>query len=170
VLERLAPRTSCMYRPQRNAMRDVMILRAAAGSRDQIPRDNVRLLLRTCATNYTVVYLPDQTYLGSRASCLTVFGEPAVTNTAAASSRRSAAPPCCRNSSGGCRTAAYPRRHWSSAAGVADRRCQCKIRHGLSRRARELHSLAPEQYLWLYKKFKGPARGRTPMSTRRVAG
>src|SRR5690606_3853826 len=83
VLERLVPDCSCMYRPQRNAMMDVMIRRGRRGlAREQIPRDNVRALLRKLQDNYAVVYLPDQTYLGKQATLLPFFGEPAVTNTA----------------------------------------------------------------------------------------
>ena len=50
VLEAIAPRASCMYRPQRNAMMDVMIRRGRSRfAREQIPRDNVRALLRNAA-------------------------------------------------------------------------------------------------------------------------
>ncbi len=83
VLEALTPRASCMYRPQRNAMMDVMIRRGRHRfAKEQIPRDNVRALLRNLRDNYAVCYLPDQTYLGKQSELLPFFGEPAVTNTA----------------------------------------------------------------------------------------
>ena len=83
VLEAFAPRASCMYRPQRNAMMDVMIRRGRHRfAKEQIPRDNVRALLRSLRDNYVVCYLPDQTYLGNQSELLPFFGEPAVTNTA----------------------------------------------------------------------------------------
>ena len=83
VLEKLASRVSCMYRPQRNAMMDVMIRRGRHRfAKEQIPRDNVRALLRSLRDNYAVCYLPDQTYLGKQSELLPFFGEPAVTNTA----------------------------------------------------------------------------------------
>ena len=45
MLEALTPQASCMYRPQRNAMMDVMIRRGRHRfAKQQIPRDNVRAL------------------------------------------------------------------------------------------------------------------------------
>ncbi|HSC15745.1 MAG TPA: lipid A biosynthesis acyltransferase, partial [Gammaproteobacteria bacterium] len=83
VLEALTPRVSTMYRTQRNAMMDVMIRRGRHRfAKHQIPRDNVRALLRTLRDGYAVGYLPDQTYLGNQSELLPFFGEPAVTNTA----------------------------------------------------------------------------------------
>src|SRR6185436_18132046 len=59
VLEALTPNASCMYRPQRNAMMDMMIRRGRHRfAREQIPRDNVRALLRNLRDNYDVFYLP----------------------------------------------------------------------------------------------------------------
>jgi KDO2-lipid IV(A) lauroyltransferase len=83
VLEAVTPRVSCMYRPQRNAMMDVLIRRGRYRfAKEQIPRDNVRALLRSLRNNNVVCYLPDQTYLGKQSELLPFFGEPAVTNTA----------------------------------------------------------------------------------------
>jgi len=155
VLERLAPKASCMYRPQRNAMMDMMILRGRSRfAKDQIPRDNVRLLLRNLRDNYAVVYLPDQTYLGKQSELLPFFGEPAVTNTATSKLAKISG------------TAVLPyffRR-------LPDGRYRIDIGPPLpelptddanadtARLFGALENyirLAPEQYLWLYKKFKG---------------
>jgi KDO2-lipid IV(A) lauroyltransferase len=155
VLEALTLRASCMYRPQRNAMMDRMILRGRHRfAKEQIPRDNVRLLLRNLRDNYAVVYLPDQTYLGKQSELLPFFGEPAVTNTATGKLARI---------SGGAVLPYFFRR-------LPDGRYRVDIGPPLpdmptedaaidtARLFAALESyirLAPEQYLWLYKKFKG---------------
>ena len=83
VLESLWGDVSCMYRPQRNAMMDVLIRRGRSRfAKEQIPRDNVRMLVRHLRNNYVVAYMPDQTYLGKQSALLPFFGVPAVTNVA----------------------------------------------------------------------------------------
>jgi KDO2-lipid IV(A) lauroyltransferase len=155
VLEELAPRTSCMYRPQRNSMMDVMIRRGRYRfAKEQIPRDNVRALLRKLRDNFAVVYLPDQTTLGKQSELLPFFGEPTVTNTAtsklAAISGASVLPYFFRRLPDGdyrvdigAPLEAFP---GESAAGDTQR---------LFALLEQYIRLAPEQYLWLYKKFKG---------------
>jgi Kdo2-lipid IVA lauroyltransferase/acyltransferase len=167
VLEAIAPRASCMYRPQRNAMMDVMILRGRSRfARDQIPRDNVRALLRNLRDNYAVVYLPDQTYLGKQSELLPFFGEPAVTNTAttklAAISGATVLPYFFRRLPG---TQGYrvdigaPLPGFPSDDAALDARRLFGLLESYIR-------LAPEQYLWLYKKFKGrPAPYLDPYAT-----
>jgi Kdo2-lipid IVA lauroyltransferase/acyltransferase len=155
VLEALTPRASCMYRPQRHAMMDVMIRRGRYRfAKHQISRDNVRALVRTLRDGYAVGYLPDQTYLGNQSELIPFFGEPAVTNTA--TSKLVAI--------SGCTMLPYffrrlPNGDYRVDIGppLAD------FPSGSSRRDAErlfglledYIRLAPEQYLWLYKKFKG---------------
>jgi KDO2-lipid IV(A) lauroyltransferase len=155
VLEAIVPHASCMYRPQRNAMMDVMIRRGRHRfAREQIPRDNVRALLRNLRDNYAVVYLPDQTYLGKQSELLPFFGEPAVTNTATgklASISGAAVLPYFfrRLPSGDYRVDIGPpidELPSDSATRDTER---------LFARLEDYIRLAPEQYLWLYKKFKG---------------
>jgi KDO2-lipid IV(A) lauroyltransferase len=155
VLEAIVPRASCMYRPQRNAMMDVMIRRGRHRfAREQIPRDNVRALLRNLRDNYAVVYLPDQTYLGKQSELLPFFGEPAVTNTAtsklASISGATVLPYFFRRlPSGDYRVDIGPPLEGlpsDSATRDTER---------LTARLEDYIRLAPEQYLWLYKKFKG---------------
>jgi KDO2-lipid IV(A) lauroyltransferase len=156
VLESLAPRCSCMYRPQRNAMMDVMIRRGRSRfAQQQIPRDNVRTLLRNLRDNFAVVYLPDQTYLGKQSELLPFFGEPAVTNVAASKLAKIS----------GATVLTYFFRRLADGTGyvvdigpplvdfptddpAADTRRLVALLESYIR-------LAPEQYLWLYKKFKG---------------
>jgi KDO2-lipid IV(A) lauroyltransferase len=155
VLEALTPRASCMYRPQRDAMMDVMIRRGRYRfAKHQIPRDNVRALVRTLRDGYAVGYLPDQTYLGNQSELLPFFGEPAVTNTAtsklAAISGATILPYFFRRLPGGDYRVDIgppladlpsdsPRRDAERLFGLLE----------------DYIRLAPEQYLWLYKKFKG---------------
>jgi KDO2-lipid IV(A) lauroyltransferase len=155
VLEALAPRASCMYRPQRNAMMDVMIRRGRHRfAKQQIPRDNVRALLRNLRDNYAVCYLPDQTYLGKQSELLPFFGEPAVTNTAtsklAAISGATVLPYFFRRLPDGDYRVdiGAPLADFPSESAPHD----TQRLFGL---LEEYIRLAPEQYLWLYKKFKG---------------
>lgn len=155
VLEALAPRASCMYRPQRNAMMDVMIRRGRHRfAKEQIPRDNVRALLRNLRDNYAVCYLPDQTYLGKQSELLPFFGEPAVTNTAtsklAAISGATVLPYFFRRLPDG-------NYRVDIGAPLADFPSDFAVRdtQRLFGLLEEYIRVAPEQYLWLYKKFKG---------------
>lgn len=155
VLEALAPRASCMYRPQRNAMMDVMIRRGRHRfAKEQIPRDNVRALVRNLRDNYAVCYLPDQTYLGKQSELLPFFGEPAVTNTAtsklAAISGTTVLPYFFRRLPDGTYRVdiAPPLADFPSESATRDTQRLFALLEDYIR-------LAPEQYLWLYKKFKG---------------
>ena len=155
VLEEIAPRVSCMYRPQRNAMMDVMIRRGRHRfAKEQIPRDNVRALLRTLRENYVVAYLPDQTYLGRQSELLPFFGEPAVTNTAtsklASITGATVLPYFFRRLPNGDYRVdiGAPLDDFPSEAAAHDAKRLFALLEDYIR-------LAPEQYLWLYKKFKG---------------
>jgi KDO2-lipid IV(A) lauroyltransferase len=156
VLEAIVPHASCMYRPQRNAMMDTMIRRGRSRfAREQIPRDNVRALLRNLRHNYAVAYMPDQTYLGKQSALLPFFGEPALTNTAtsklASISGAVVLPYFFRRLPG---TQGYrvdigaPLSNFPSDDAAADTARLFALLESYIR-------LAPEQYLWLYKKFKG---------------
>jgi KDO2-lipid IV(A) lauroyltransferase len=155
VLEGLTPRVATMYRTQRNAMMDVMIRRGRYRfAKQQIPRDNVRALLRTLRDGYAVGYLPDQTYLGNQSELLPFFGEPAVTNTATSKLA----------SISGCAVLPYFFRRLPNGryrvdigAPLADFPSDSPRRDAerLFGLLEAYIRLAPEQYLWLYKKFKG---------------
>jgi KDO2-lipid IV(A) lauroyltransferase len=154
VLEALSPRVSTMYRTQRNAMMDVMIRRGRHRfAKRQIPRDNVRALLRTLRDGYAVGYLPDQTYLGNQSELLPFFGEPAVTNTAttklAAISGAAVLTYFFRRlPSGDYRVdIGEPLADFPSDSPKRDTQRLFGLLEDYIR-------LAPEQYLWLYKKFK----------------
>jgi KDO2-lipid IV(A) lauroyltransferase len=154
VLEALSPRVSTMYRTQRNAMMDVMIRRGRHRfAKRQIPRDNVRALLRTLRDGYAVGYLPDQTYLGNQSELLPFFGEPAVTNTAttklAAISGAAVLTYFFRRLPNGDYRVdiGEPLADFPSESATRDTERLFGLLEDYIR-------LAPEQYLWLYKKFK----------------
>lgn len=146
---------STMYRPQRNAMMDVMIRRGRNRfASTQIPRDNVRELLRCLKRGDVVMYMPDQTYLGNQSALLPFFGETAVTNVATSKLLRISGAvllPYCfhrRNDDRGyvVRIGA-PLEDFPSDDPVADTGRLVALLEAHIRRV-------PEQYLWLYKKFK----------------
>jgi KDO2-lipid IV(A) lauroyltransferase len=144
-----------MYRPQRNAMMDVLVRRGRRRfAQEQIPRDNVRTLIKRLRDNKTVVYLPDQTYLGNQSALIPFFGEPAVTNTATPKlSKISGAvvlPYFFRrkqDDSGYVVDIGAPLENFPSDDAVDDTRRLVSL---LEKYIRQV----PDQYLWLYKKFK----------------
>ncbi|HET7133078.1 MAG TPA: lipid A biosynthesis lauroyl acyltransferase [Gammaproteobacteria bacterium] len=156
VIESFVPNCATMYRPQRNAMMDVMIRRGRSRfARTQIPRDNVRALLRALRDNWAVMYMPDQTYLGKQSQLLPFFGEPALANTAtsrlAAVSGAAVLPYFFRrlpDNSGYRVEIGEPLPGFPSGDPGADTLRLVALLEAAIRRA-------PEQYLWLYKKFKG---------------
>lgn len=154
VLEALSPRVATMYRTQRDPMMDVLIRRGRYRfAKVQIPRDNVRALLRTLRDGYAVGYLPDQTYLGNQSELLPFFGEPAVTNTAtsklAGISGAAVLPYFFRRlPSGDYRVdIGEPLADFPSESATRDTQRLFGLLEDYIR-------LAPEQYLWIYKKFK----------------
>lgn len=156
ILQDLCTRCACMYRPQRNAMMDAIILRGRSRfAQVQIARDNVRMLLKRLKAADVVAYMPDQTYLGSQSALLPFFGEPAVTNTATSKLARLSGAPMLTyffrrlpDDSGYVVHIGPPLEGFPSDDAIADTR---RLVGALERYIQ----LAPEQYLWLYKKFKG---------------
>lgn len=172
AIERLGSRASGMYRPQRNPMIDFLIRKGRSRMVErQIPRDDVRQLLKTLRDGYVVVYFPDQTYLGNQSEMVPFFGEPAMTNVAttklAQMSGAAVLPYFFRRVGDG---PAYrvdigpPLEDFPSDDRIADA-------GKFVGRLEDYIRLAPEQYLWSYKKFKGrPAPFRDPYSGGAGAG
>ena len=155
ILEDFPGRISSLYRPQRNAMMDYLILRGRGRfASTQIPRDNVRLLLKLLKKNEAVLYMPDQTYLGNQSALIPFFGEPAMTNIATSKIAEISGSPVLpywfRRKPDersyeveiGAPLADFP-----GSDAIADTRRLVAL---LEQRIRE----TPEQYLWVYKKFK----------------
>ena len=155
ILQDLCPRVATMYRTQRNPMMDVLIRRGRSRFASvQIPRDNVRALLRRLKANDVVAYMPDQTYLGNQSAMLPFFGEPALTNVVTSKLARisgaTALPYFFRrlpDDSGYVVEIGPPMPGFPSDDPEADTRRFVALLEEYIRRA-------PEQYLWLYKKFK----------------
>lgn len=156
ILQDLAPRCACMYRPQRNAMMDMIIrLGRSRFAQVQIARDNVRTLIKRLRAKDIVAYMPDQTYLGNQSALLPFFGEPAVTNTATSKIARISGAPMLTyffrrlpGDAGYVVDIGPPLDGFPSDDPSADtRRVVGRLEDYIRR--------APEQYLWLYKKFKG---------------
>ena len=155
VLEGYPGKVNSLYRPQRNPMMDYLILKGRSRfSRTQIPRDNVRLLIRLLKSNEAVLYMPDQTYLGNQSALIPFFGEPAMTNIATPKiSKISGAPVLSyffwRNADERTYTVEIgkPLEGFPTDDAIADTRRLVALLEQQIRRA-------PEQYLWVYKKFK----------------
>jgi len=155
VLEDYPGTTSCLYRPQRNLMMDYLILKGRSRfAAVQIPRDNVRLLIRRLRKNEAVLYFPDQTYLGNQSALIPFFGEPAMTNIATSKIAKISGAPVLpywfrRNTDDRSYEVKIgaPLENFPTDDAIADTQ---RIVSLLEQRIRE----TPEQYLWIYKKFK----------------
>jgi len=155
ILEDFPGTINSLYRPQRNPMMDYLILRGRRRfANAQIPRDNVRALIRLLRHNEAVLYMPDQTYLGNQSSLIPFFGEPAMTNIATSKiARISGAPvlPYWFRRSPDERSyeveIAAPLENFPTEDSEGDTKRLVAL---LEQRIRE----TPEQYLWVYKKFK----------------
>jgi KDO2-lipid IV(A) lauroyltransferase len=155
ILDSLCEHCTCLYRPQRNALMDTMILRGRSRfAQHHVPRNDVRSLLKRLRANDVVAYLPDQTYLGNQSALLPFFGEPAMTNIAT--------PKLAQIS--GAEVLTYWIRRASDDSGYSveigppfenfpgddPQSDASRIFARLERFIRK----NPEQYLWVYKKFK----------------
>lgn len=156
VLEDFPGKVSSLYRPQRNAMMDALILRGRSRfAASQIPRDNVRLLIRLLRANEAVLYMPDQTYLGNQSALVPFFGEPAMTNIATSKIAKISGARVLpywfrRNPADETRyevTIGAPLENFPTDDAIADTERLVGL---LEARIRA----TPEQYLWVYKKFK----------------
>jgi KDO2-lipid IV(A) lauroyltransferase len=155
ILEDTPFTVNSLYRPQRNAMMDELILRGRSRfAAQQIPRDNVRMLIRLLKQNEAVLYMPDQTYLGNQSALIPFFGEPAMTNIATSKIAKISGAPVLtywfrRNSDQRSYTVEIgaPLEDFPSDDPIDDTQ---RIVTLLEARIRE----TPEQYLWVYKKFK----------------
>jgi KDO2-lipid IV(A) lauroyltransferase len=155
VLEDAPCTVNTMYRTQRNAMMDALILRGRSRfAAQQIPRDNVRMMIRLLKQNEAVLYMPDQTYLGNQSALVPFFGEPAMTNIATTKIAKISGAPVLPywfrrkpDETGYEVEIEPPLSDFPSDDAVADTKRLVGL---LEARIRE----TPEQYLWVYKKFK----------------
>jgi KDO2-lipid IV(A) lauroyltransferase len=156
ILEALVPNCAGMYRPQRDELIDAIVRRGRSRfAKEQIPRDNIRALVRGLRDKRGVLYLPDQTYVGRQTAILPFFGEPALTNSATGKLAEM----------GNAAVLTYFFRRLPGDAGYridigpplpgVPSRDSIADSRALFGRLESYIRLAPEQYLWIYKKFKG---------------
>ncbi len=156
ILKELFPGIKAVYRPQPNAMIDAMISRGRQRIvAEQIPKDNIRAMVRTLRDGGTVAYLADLAGRGNNRALVPFFGEPAMTTTAVSKLARMT----------GATVLTYFFRRLPGRAGyvvnigppldgfpgddpVADTR-------RLVERLEDYIRQAPEQYMWTYRRFKG---------------
>ena len=151
---------SCMYRPQRNAMMDVMIRRGRSRfAKEQIPRDNVRLLCASCARTMSSPTCPTKLISASKASCCRSSAIPQSRTPRRASSRRSAAPPCCPISSGACRITRDYRVDIGPPLPTSRARTQRRTRGVSFAAARGVHPARARAVLMALQEIQGPAAG-----------
>ena len=156
ILEDLSPRCSGMYAPQENSMLDMMIYRGRRRVVEEfIPKDNVRALLRSLRNNATVIYVPDHAHAGRNSELLPFFGEPAVTTTATSRLAKLSGAIVLAyffrrlpDDSGYVVTIAPPLPNFPSDDPVHDTR-------RLVAQLEDYIRVAPEQYVWTYRRFKG---------------
>ena len=160
ILGELFPGMKAVYRPQPNEMIDGLISRGRRRQvAQQIPRDNIRVMVRALRDNQTVAYLADLASQGSHSALIPFFGEPAVTTTTVSRLARL---------TGATVLTYFFRRLPGSAGYVANidgppdgfpsDDVEADTRR-LVQRLEDYIRLAPEQYMWTYRRFKGrPAR------------
>ena len=145
----------CMYRPNRNPFIDEVLRRGRERSaRRTIPKDDARGMLRSLKQNKLVWYAPDQSYLHKHAALVSFFGIPAWTNTGtsrmAKLSRAPVLPYISIRLPGaqGYRTiVGEPLQDFPTDDPVADSERLNRLFEAQIRQA-------PEQYLWIHRRFK----------------
>ena len=156
ILGELFPNLKTVHRPQPNEMIDAMIYRGRSRlSEQQIPKDNIRVMVRALRDKGSVAYLADLANKGSNSELIPFFGEPAITMTTVSKLAKMT----------GATVLTYFFRRLPGKAGyvadigpplddfptddvVADTR-------RLVQRLEDYIRLAPEQYMWTYRRFKG---------------
>jgi KDO2-lipid IV(A) lauroyltransferase len=155
ILLSVAP-VGFLYRPTKNAVLAYALKRFRCGYGGYpIPRDDIRAFISALKHNQCVWYAPDQSYRKKGAQMVKMFGIPAATNTLtsrlAGMTGATVLPYFLQRLPGsqGYRAVIHPPlENFPSESPVADaerfnRMIEAQIR------------LAPEQYLWIHRRFKG---------------
>ena len=156
ILGELIPGLKAVYRPQPNEMIDAMISR---GRRrllaEQIAKDNIRAMVRTLRDGGAVAYLADLAAKGSNRALIPFFAEPAMTTTTVSKLARITGATVLTyffrrlpGSSGYVVNIGAPLDGFPSGDETEDTR-------RLVKRLEDYIRLAPEQYMWTYRRFKG---------------
>ena len=145
-----------LYRPTSNAVLAYALgrFRTAYGGHP-IPRDDIRGFIGALRNQECVWYAPDQSYRKKGAEMVRLFGIPAATNTLTARLARITAAPVLPYflqrlpGTQGYRAVIHPPlENFPSDDAVADTE---RFNHMIEAQVR----LAPEQYLWIHRRFKG---------------
>jgi KDO2-lipid IV(A) lauroyltransferase len=155
VLASVAP-VGFLYRPTTNEVLAWALshFRSAHGGHP-IPRDDIRAFIGALRNGESVWYAPDQSYRKKGAEMVRVFGVPAATNTLTPRLARITGAPVLPYflqrlpGSQGYRAVIHPPlENFPSDDAVADTE---RFNHLIEAQVR----LAPEQYLWIHRRFKG---------------
>jgi Kdo2-lipid IVA lauroyltransferase/acyltransferase len=155
VMASIAP-LNILYRPTKNEALSWVLMRCrtAHGGR-AIPRDDIRALVTALKKNECAWYAPDQSYRKKGAEMVPLFGIPAATNTSTSRLARitgaTVLPFFCERLRGtrGFRVVIHPPLQdlpEDSPAAYTER---------FNRLIEAQVRIAPEQYLWIHRRFKG---------------
>jgi KDO2-lipid IV(A) lauroyltransferase len=159
AIQLAVPNLAALYRPSRNPLVDELLRRGRKrAAAIQIPKDNIRQLVRTLRQGAGVWYASDQSYRRQHSVLVPFFGEPAMTNGALTPiARLSGAPvvpyfPSRLPEGRGYQVRILPALSEFPTADVAEdaRRINTLIEEHIRR--------APEQYYWVHRRFKGRPR------------
>lgn len=144
-----------MYRPNQNALIEEVMRRSRERHFDRaIPRNDVRLMLKSLKDSKPVWYAPDQGYRGKNSEMVPFFGLPAPTNTATSRLARASGAPVVPffverlpGTQGYALTLEPALEDFPTNDAAAD---ALRINKLLEERIRRV----PEQYLWSHDRFK----------------
>ncbi len=147
---------SFLYRPTRNEALAYALQRFRRWSGSQgIPMDDIRAFMTTLRKNQCVWYAPDQSYRKKGAEMVPLFGIPTATNTLTSRLARVSGAPVLPyflqrlpGTQGYRATIHPPFENFPSDDPVAD---AARFNRMIEAQVR----LAPEQYLWIHRRFKG---------------
>jgi KDO2-lipid IV(A) lauroyltransferase len=150
--------TNIMYRPTKNQLLGEFLSRnRARRTRRAIPRDDIRSLITALKGGEIVWYAPDQSYRKKGAEMVRFFGVPAATNTATSRLARMTGaavlpyfPERLPDGRGYRVVIQPPLENFPGESPVADAE---RFNHLIEAQVRR----APEQYLWIHRRFKGLA-------------
>jgi KDO2-lipid IV(A) lauroyltransferase len=149
-------RIGFLYRPTRNEVLSYALERFRRGYGGRaIARDDIRAFISALRNNECVWYAPDQSYRRKGAEMVPLFGIPAATNTLTSRLARMTGAPVLPYfiqrlpGTEGYRAVIHPPfENFPSDNAVADTE---RYNHMIEAQVR----LAPEQYLWIHRRFKG---------------
>ena len=156
ILGELFPGLKAVYSPQSNEMIDTMIYQGRQRlAKQQIPKDNIRAMVRELRNNGLVAYLADLVTEGSNSALIPVFTEPAITTTTVSKLAQITDATVLTyfftrlpGKTGYVLNIGAPLSNFPTDDVIADTR-------RLVKRLEDYIRLAPEQYMWTYRRFKG---------------